>query len=113
MAAGIALAYFADRLLENFADGVLLPLIRNAFEDHGAYRKLTVSVIGTTLDFGSIIEEAFVLLVACAIAYVLVVRQTASDGYGETSPRCPECRSNIRLGAHRCPACRTALGRSE
>ncbi len=107
--AGLALAYFANGLMHNLADGVVMPLIVNAFND-GPSRDLTWTIAGAHVRFANIIEDSFVLIAIVVIVYTLALRPLPTDDLTPSGiEQCPECRSNVRIGAARCPSCRTEL----
>ena len=111
--AGLVLAFFVAGLMQSVAEGVVMPLIANAYNSDGPARDFNWTVARMTFRFWNIIEDAVVLIVLVGLAYVLALRPVANDPAPAPSPRCPECRDTIVAGATRCPSCRFVLGEAD
>ena len=111
-AAGLVVAWAAYGMVSNVAEGVIMPMIQNAFVGDAPRRQLTWAVAGVTFRFAPIVEESIVLILVAVIAYWLALRPQSDDGRSLSRRSCPECQSTIADGARRCPFCRTDLERT-
>jgi len=106
---GTAFAAVVTALVKNIINPIIA--IPGGKPNFDAY---TVTVNGSTISYGTFVTAVIAFIaVAAAVYFMLVVpytRMTAvrAKPVDETTKKCPECLSDIPIGARRCAFC-TAL----
>jgi large conductance mechanosensitive channel len=106
----IGLAFAA--VVTSFVADLITPLIAAIFgkPDFGA---LSFTINGSRFRYGSFLNAVFTFVIVATILFFLVVkpvnalmnRRRTEPDVDSTTRECPECLSQIPLGAHRCAFC--------
>jgi large conductance mechanosensitive channel len=114
LAVAVVIGVAFGAVVAAFVADVITPLIAAIFgkPDFGS---LMFTINHSTFKYGSFINAviAFVL-VAAAVYFAIVVPMNAmaarrAKGEDPTTRECPECLSEIPIGARRCPHCTSEL----
>ena len=114
LAVAVVIGVAFGAVVAAFVADVITPLIAAIFgkPDFGS---LMFTINHSTFNYGSFINAviAFVL-VAAAVYFAIVVPMNAmaarrAKGEDPTTKECPECLSEIPIGARRCPHCTSEL----
>jgi large conductance mechanosensitive channel len=104
----IALAFGA--VITSFVDDVLMQLIA-AIVQQPDFSGLSVSLGGSEIYYGRFLNAVFAfLLVAAAVYFAVIVpmnklAERRAKGADPTTKQCPECLSEIPVGARKCAFC--------
>ena len=97
-----------------FVSDLLTPIIAAIFGKHD-FSALTFTINGSVFFYGHFLNALFSFVVIAAVVFYFVVKPVnrllaarRGDPEATTKP-CPECLSEIPLGAHRCAFCTTEL----
>ena len=97
-----------------FVTDIITPLIAAIFGQPD-FSALKFTINSSTFLYGSFINAVVsFLLIAAAIYFVVVVpmnklAERRAKGQDPTTKECPECLSEIPIGARRCPQCTSEL----
>jgi len=97
-----------------FVADIITPLIAAIFGKPD-FSQLTFTINNSKFFYGSFINAVIsFLLIAAAVYFVVVVPMNKlaarrAKGQDPTTRECPECLSEIPIGAHRCPHCTSEL----
>ena len=97
-----------------FVADIITPLIAAIFGKPD-FSSLTFTINSSTFKYGAFINAIIsFLLIAAAVYFVVVVpmnklAERRAKGQGPTTKECPECLSEIPIGARRCPQCTSEL----
>ena len=97
-----------------FVKDIITPLIAAIFGQPD-FSALQFTINSSTFLYGSFINAAIsFLLIAAAVYFVVVVpmnklAERRAKGQDPTTKECPECLSEIPVGARRCPQCTSEL----
>jgi len=97
-----------------FVADIITPLIAAIFGQPD-FSALKFTINGSTFLYGSFINAVVsFLLIAVAVYFVVVVpmnklAERRAKGQDPTTKECPECLSEIPIGARRCPQCTSDL----
>ena len=97
-----------------FVKDIITPLIAAIFGQPD-FSALKFTINSSTFFYGSFINAVVsFLLIAAAVYFVVVVpmnklAERRAKGQDPTTKECPECTSEIPIGAHRCPQCTAVL----
>ncbi len=117
LAVAVVIGAAFGAVVKAFVDNIITPLIAAIFgkPDFGS---LAFTINGSHFTYGLFINAlvAFVLVAAAIYFFVVVplnkVAERRARGQAPVTPdtkQCPECLSEIPLGARRCPQCTTEL----
>jgi large conductance mechanosensitive channel len=114
LAVAVVIGAAFGAVVTSFVKDLLTPLI-GAIAGKQDFSSLTFTIHHSQFFYGSFINAvvAFVLI-AAAIYFVVVVPMNAmaarrAKGQDPTTKQCPECLSEIPIGARRCPQCTSEL----
>ncbi len=97
-----------------FVGDIITPLIA-ALAGKSDFSSLTFTINHSTFKYGSFINAVVsFVLIAAAIYFIIVVPMNhmaarRAKGQDPTTKQCPECLSEIPIGARRCPQCTSEL----
>ena len=97
-----------------FVKDIITPLIAAIFGQPD-FSALKFTINSSTFFYGSFINAVVsFLLIAAAVYFVVVVpmnklAERRARGQDPTTKECPECLSEIPIGARRCPQCTSDL----
>lgn len=118
MAVGIIIGAAFTAIVTSLVDDLLSPLlgllVRVNFSD------LKVSVLGATFAYGNFIMAVINFLLIAFVLFLIIraMNRIASLGKKEevqqpVTKECPFCKSEIAIGATRCPNCTSILDETE
>ena len=114
MAVGIVLGLAFGAVVTAFVSDLITPLIAAIFGKPN-FGALTFTIHNSTFFYGHFLNAMFSFVVIAAVVFYFVVKPVnrllaARRGAPEASTQpCPQCLSEIPLGAHRCAFCTTEL----
>ena len=110
VAIGIVIGLAFTAVVTAFIADLVTPLIAAIFGKPD-FSALTFTINGSHFAYGSFINAALAFVMIAAVLFFLVVKpvdairaRTAKEAEATTRD-CPECLSEIPLGAHRCAFC--------
>ena len=100
-----------------FVADLVTPLIAAIFGSHD-FSSLTFTINGSTFAYGHFLNVLIAFLTIAAVVFFLVVRpvnalmarRRTEPPVDETTRPCPECLSEVPVGARRCAFCTSELG---
>lgn len=112
LAIGVAIGAAFATVVSAFTTNLLTPLL-NVFGGADNFGELSFELFGEEFGYGAVIDALIAFLITAAVLFFLVVRPVnALMGRNRTEPEvtsptrtCPECLSNIPVGARRCAFC--------
>ena len=111
IAVGLVVALAFSTLIKAFTDSIITPLV-NAIGGGGATGKgIGWTLNGQRIDLGAFIGALLYFVIFIAVIYFLIVSpmtriMSIADRKKEATTRsCPECLSEIPVGASRCMYC--------
>jgi large conductance mechanosensitive channel len=114
LAVAVVIGAAFGAVITAFVADIITPLIGAIF-GKSDFSKLTFTINKSHFLYGSFINAviAFVLI-AAAIYFIIVVPMNAmaarrAKGEDPTTKECPQCLSEIAIGARRCPHCTSEL----
>jgi large conductance mechanosensitive channel len=114
MAVGIVLGLAFGAVVTSFVSDIVTPLIAAIF-GKPSFDSLSFTINGSHFTYGHFLNALFSFVVIAAVVFFFVVKPVnrllaARRGAPDTTTKpCPECLSEIPLGAHRCAFCTTQL----
>jgi len=116
LAIGVAIGAAFTAVVNSIVTGMFTPII-SALMGHTNFAQLHVTIRGSSFEYGALINAVISLLIVAAVLFFFVVkplgalRSRLGIDVAIKSP-CPACRSDISVGARRCPMCTEVLGDS-
>jgi large conductance mechanosensitive channel len=114
MAVGIVLGLAFGAVVTSFVSDIITPLIAAIF-GKPSFDSLSFTINGSHFTYGHFLNALFSFVVIAAVVFYFVVKPVnrllaarRGDPDATTKP-CPECLSEIPIGAHRCAFCTTEL----
>jgi large conductance mechanosensitive channel len=114
MAVGIVIGLAFAAVVTSFVSDLITPLIAAIF-GKPSFDSLSFTINGSHFTYGHFLNTLFSFVVIAAVIFFLVVKPVnrllaarRAEPDASTKP-CPECLSEIPLGAHRCAFCTTQL----
>ncbi|HET7572431.1 MAG TPA: large conductance mechanosensitive channel protein MscL [Gaiellaceae bacterium] len=112
LAVGIVIGAAFGAVVTALVADLLTPLIAAIFGSHD-FSALTFTVNGSTFLYGDLINKLLAFLTIAAAVFFLVVRpvnalmarRRTEPPVDATTRQCPECLSEIPVGARRCAFC--------
>lgn len=118
MAVGVLIGGAFSGLVTSLTDNLINPIL-NCFGrmDEGTAASLSITLRGQTLQFGAFIADVINFIIMAFIVFLLVkgMNKIAELGKKEeveaapTTKECPYCKSQIAIGATKCPHCTSEL----
>jgi large conductance mechanosensitive channel len=114
MAVGIVVGAAFGTVVTSFVKDLLTPLI-GAIVKQPDFSKISFTLNGSHFMIGSFINELISFLLIAAAVYFFVVLPVAKlmERFSPPPPastrKCPECLSDIPIGAKRCAFCTSAV----
>jgi large conductance mechanosensitive channel len=117
LAVAVVIGVAFGAVIKALVDDIITPLIAAIF-GKPSFAGLTFTINHSTFQYGLFINAVIAfLLVAAAIYFVIVVpmnsiaaRRARGEGPQDpTTKECPQCLSEIAIGARRCPHCTSEL----
>jgi large conductance mechanosensitive channel len=114
LAVAVVLGAAFTAVVKAFTDGIIMPIIAAIF-GKPSFGQLSFTINGSVFFYGHFLNALFSFVVIAAVVFYFVVKPVnrllaarRGDPEATTKP-CPECLSEIPLGAHRCAFCTTQL----
>ena len=112
-AVGLVMALAVFALVQALVADLITPIIA-AIVGEPSFSDLTFTINGSEFLYGDFINAVITFLSIAAAIYFFVVKpyEKFQERRGITSDTkaCPECTSQIPVGAQRCPACTAVIG---
>ena len=108
--------YFKD-VVDVFTNGIVLAFVAAVFGEPN-FASITIGLGDAEILIGAFLNAVIAFLIIAAVIFFLVVKpmnmlleryrkpETAAE---VTTQKCPECLSDVPLGARRCPFCTSAI----
>jgi large conductance mechanosensitive channel len=113
VAVGLVMALATFALVQALIADIITPIIA-AIVGKPSFADLTFSINGSEFKYGDFINAIITFLSVAAAVYLFVVvpYQKFQERRGITAETkaCPECTSQIPVGARRCPQCTAQIG---
>ena len=114
LAVAVVLGVAFGAVITAFVSSIITPLIAAIF-GKPSFGQLSFTINGSVFFYGHFLNALFSFVVIAAVVFYFVVKPVnrllaarRGDPEATTKP-CPECLSEIPLGAHRCAFCTTQL----
>ncbi len=111
-AVGLVMALAVFALVEALVADLITPII-GAIVGEPSFEALTFTINGSEFLYGAFINAVITFVSIAAAIYFFVVtpyqRYQKVRGVSPETKVCPECTSQIAVGARRCPACTASL----
>ena len=90
-----------------FGYGFIVPILRESFlSNSDSAKPFEFTIGGVTFDYQQLLVDFTALLLTTAVGYVIFVWKRAPlDSSPAETRDCPECKSEIWIGARRCAYC--------
>ncbi|MGO3019318.1 MAG: large conductance mechanosensitive channel protein MscL [Anaerococcus sp.] len=111
MAIGLVMGSAFTAIVTAVVDNILMPIITGLTAGVN-YEDLVVNVGGATLKIGSVINAIITFLIIAMFMFFVVKainKMKREEPADPTTKTCPHCKSEIPLGATRCPNCTSKL----
>lgn len=111
MAIGLVMGSAFTAIVTAVVDNILMPIITGLTAGVN-YEDLVVNVGGATLKIGSVINAIITFLIIALFMFFVVKainKMKREEPADPTTKTCPHCKSEIPLGATRCPNCTSKL----
>jgi large conductance mechanosensitive channel len=115
LAIGVAIGSAFTAVVQSIVSGLFTPLIAAIF-GQASFASLSVTINGSRILYGAVINAVVTLLIVAATLFFLVVKPINALkrrlGHEATSPTltpCPACCTPINSAAVRCPSCTQKL----
>jgi large conductance mechanosensitive channel len=109
LAVGLVIALAAFALIKSLITNIVLPII--AVPGSVEFSSLSFTVNGSTIAYGSFLQDLVTFLSTAAGVFFGVVRPLARLNKTDPVPTadCPRCLSTVPAAASRCPFCTSDL----
>jgi large conductance mechanosensitive channel len=117
IAVGLVLALAFTAVVTSLVEDLLTPLLAAIFGEPD-FSGLTFTINDSTFRYGEFLNAVIAFVLVAAVLFFLVVRpvnaivERRKRGEEPTTRECPECLSEIPLGARRCAFCTAEVGAS-
>lgn len=114
LAVAVVIGVAFNAVVQGFIADVITPLIAGAAKKP-TFAAMTTHVGRAVISYGSFLNTVLSFLVTAAVVYYLLVAPTnritafAQRNKAATERECPECLSQIPVGARRCMYCTSAV----
>lgn len=113
MAVGIIIGAAVSSVVTGLIDGIISPII-GALTAGVNLKDLAVSVMGVDLKYGLFLDALIKFLIIALVVFFIIRLINKAKNYGKeqeapTTKECPFCKSEIAIGASRCPNCTSEL----
>ena len=111
LAVAVVIGIAFNAIVQAIVSGMITPLIGIFTHQAGNFATLSFSVNGSKFLYGSVINALLSFVVIAAVIYYLIVAPAnrltalATRNKAAADRSCPECLSQIPVGAHRCMYC--------
>jgi large conductance mechanosensitive channel len=117
IAVGLVLALAFTAVVTSLVEDLLTPLLAAIFGERD-FSGLTFTINDSTFRYGEFLNAVIAFVLVAAVLFFLVVRpvnaivERRKRGEEPTTRECPECLSEIPVGARRCAFCTAEVGAS-
>jgi large conductance mechanosensitive channel len=117
IAVGLVLALAFTAVVTSLVEDLLTPLLAAIFGEPD-FSGLTFTINDSTFRYGEFLNAVIAFVLVAAVLFFLVVRpvnaivERRKRGEEPTTRECPECLSEIPVGARRCAFCTAEVGAS-
>ncbi len=116
LAVAVIIGAAFSRVVESLTADVITPII-GIFGGTPDFSQLAFTINGSRFGIGSFINAVIAFLIAAAVLFFFVVKPinmalraiTHADDAAPTTFKCPDCLSDIPIGATRCPFCTSRI----
>jgi large conductance mechanosensitive channel len=116
LAIGVAIGAAFAGVVTAFTTGIVTPILAIP-GDSASFSDLSVTVGGSEIAYGVVIDAIIRFLITAAFLFFLVVvpvnklmtRRKTEPDVESTTKDCPECLSSVPVGARRCMFCTSEL----
>ncbi len=116
LAVAVVIAIAFEAVVTSLADDLLLPVV-GIFGGSPDFSANTFTVNGSEFRWGSFVTAVVSFAIVAAVVFFLVVkpmnavltRMRTEPTPDPLTKKCPECMSEVQVGARRCPFCTSAL----
>ncbi len=116
MAIGVVIGVALAALITALVSDLITPLIA-AIGGKPDFSSLSFTVNKSHFLYGAFLNALLAFVVIAAVVFFLVIKpvntllaRRRTEPEGETTQKCPECLSEIPLGARRCAFCTAEIG---
>ena len=115
IAVGLVLALAFTAVVTSVVEDLITPLIAAVF-GRPDFSGLTFEINGSVFRYGEFLNTVMAFVLVAAVLFFLVVKPVNSLARRGARPeepatrRCPECLSDIPVGARRCAFCASEVG---
>jgi len=117
MAVGVVIGVALAAVITALVTDLITPLIA-AIGGKPDFSSLSFTVNRSHFLYGAFVNALLAFVVIAAVVFFLVIkpvnalmaRRRTDPPLDETTQKCPECLSEIPIGAHRCAFCTATLG---
>jgi large conductance mechanosensitive channel len=115
LAVAVVIGVAFNAIVQALVADMVTPLITAITGNKLNFSKLSFTVHHSTFTYGAVINAAISFLVIAAVVYWLIVAPAAkmtaiaNRNKAATERQCPECLSEIPIGAKRCMYCTSEL----
>ncbi|MDO4286093.1 MAG: large conductance mechanosensitive channel protein MscL [Eubacteriales bacterium] len=120
LAVGVIIGAAFQNIVTSLTDDIISPIIGLVAQTD--FKELVLHVFGVNIKYGSFITAVINFFIMAVVLFTLikVMNKAASIGKKEedvpeepTTKSCPFCKSEIAIGATRCPHCTSVLEETE
>lgn len=120
LAVGVIIGAAFQNIVTSLTDDIISPIIGLVAQTD--FKELVLHVFGVNIKYGSFITAVINFFIMAVVLFTLikVMNKAASIGKKEedvpeepTTKSCPFCKSEIAIGATRCPHCTSVLEEME
>jgi large conductance mechanosensitive channel len=111
LAVAVVIGVAFNAIIQALVSDMITPLITASTGKHQNFAKLSFVVHGATFTYGAVINALLSFVVIALVVYYLIVAPAArltalaQRNKAATDRQCPECLSQIPIGAKRCMYC--------
>lgn len=113
LAVAVVIGVAFGAVITAFVNAFITPLVGVVLGAAGDFTQKTFTASGTTFPYGQFVQALLSFIIIVAVVYFLVVkpinrmmeRYKTEPDVDSTTKECPECLSNIPVGAVRCAFC--------
>ena len=116
MAIGVIIGGAFGAIITALVDKIIMPII-GAIMGGQNFSKLAIKVGEATIGYGAFIQAVIDFLIVAFVLFCMLkamnkamsLRKTEEEEEAPTTKECPYCKSEIAIGATKCPNCTSVL----